>query len=163
MEIQIRRPGRQLHGLHPRSLQRLQELRREQWISVVDQVLLPGEHSIDTIGEVSRDLVHPEAIDDRGDAGNLHLAGRKVDEEEHEEALEAARGPDFHSEEVRRDDQVPMARKELLPGGLSSALRRGFEAVPCEDRGDGGAGELVAEVREGSLDAAIAPIAVLAG
>ena len=129
----------------------------------MDQVPLPREHSIDGISEVPRDLVHPQAIGERCDAGDLHLAGSQVDEEQNHEPLQSLLGPDLYGEEVRRDDQVPMPLQELLPRRLSIALRRRLDPMPFQDRRDRTMSDLVPRVGQGSLDAPIAPIAILPG
>jgi len=60
--IQIRRPGRQLHGLHSTGGQRPQVLRREQRVAVVDQVLLPRQEAVPSLTETPGRLVHPDSI-----------------------------------------------------------------------------------------------------
>ena len=74
--VQIRRSGRQLDRFHPRGLQCPQELRREQRIPVVNQVAFSGKNSRLRIGEIPRDLAHPQSVRFRRDARDCNLAGR---------------------------------------------------------------------------------------
>ena len=54
-----------------------------------------------------------------------------------------------------------MFSQELLPGGLPAPLGRGLDSMPFEDGGNGTAGQLVSQMRESTLDPALAPVPVL--
>lgn len=68
------RPGRQPDRFQSGNPQRPQKLRREQWITILDQVTFAREHSIGG-GQISSDPAHPQAIGDRCDARIRHLTG----------------------------------------------------------------------------------------
>ncbi len=79
VRVQVRRLRWQLDRLHARRIKRLQELRRERWIPVVDQAPLAREQSLVGVGEVPGDLAHPETVDHWRNAGDLHFASRQFD------------------------------------------------------------------------------------
>ena len=58
----------------------------------MNQIPLTAQNSIDAIGESAADLVHPEPISPRSNPADLDPAGRELDEEQHNEALETSRG-----------------------------------------------------------------------
>src|SRR5437763_975800 len=88
------------------------------------------------VGQVAPDLVHPQPVRNRCDAGDLHLPRRQLDEEQHHEALQSASRPRFDGEEVGGNDQIPVLLEELLPGSLSFPLRRWLNSVPRQDLSD---------------------------
>src|SRR4029077_16458958 len=57
----------------------------------------------------------------------------------------------------------PLRLQELGPRRLFQPIRFGLQAVFTEDGGDGAAGDLMLQVRQGSLDPRVAPPAVLGG
>jgi hypothetical protein len=61
-------------------------------------------------------------------------------------------GPDVHRTEIRGGQDLPMSLQELCPRRLFQPIRRGLQVVLAKDRGDRASGDLVIEVREGSLD-----------
>jgi hypothetical protein len=87
--VEIRAVRRQLQASDARGAKDVPELLREERISVVDQVALADQETIDAIGEVARDLLHPRAMRLPHDAADLYPLGLDVDEEEHEGANEA--------------------------------------------------------------------------
>ena len=48
----------------------------------MNQITLTLQNAVDRAGHIPGNLGHPQAIGDRPDAGNLHLAGRQLDEEQ---------------------------------------------------------------------------------
>src|SRR5580700_2751200 len=77
--IQIRRARRQLNGLHPGTLQDLQEFRPEQGVPVMDQVSLAHQEAFRSIAEIASNLAHPKAIRFRGHSGDRDPPTREVD------------------------------------------------------------------------------------
>ena len=127
----------------------------------MDQVALALEDSVNRVGQVAPDLVHPQPVRNRCDAGDLHLPRRQFDEEQHDEPLQSAPRPRFDGEEVGGNDQIPVLLEELLPGGLSFPLRRRLNSVPRQDLSDRAATDVVPQIGECALDSPIAPGAVL--
>jgi len=84
--------------------------KREQRVSIMNQVPFASQDSWLDIREMAGDLAHPQAIGCLRDAGDLHFARRQVDEEQNEKPLQPSPGPHFHGEEIGRDDHVPVPR-----------------------------------------------------
>jgi len=57
--VQVRRSRRQFHRLYTCSGKHIQELSREQWVAVVNEVPLPTQNSLICSGEIPGDLAHP--------------------------------------------------------------------------------------------------------
>src|SRR5262249_37023451 len=62
ISIQIRRLRRQFDGLDSDRGKRSEKLSRVKRISIVDQIALPREKTINGIGEIACDLNHPQSI-----------------------------------------------------------------------------------------------------
>jgi hypothetical protein len=122
-----------------------QELGREQRVSIMDQVALALQNSIDGIRKISADLVHPQAIGPTRDSGDFDPSCRKFYKEQHDETLQPSSGPHFHGEEIRSHDQLPMPAQKLLPGRLPAPLRRRFDAMPLQNLSDRAAGNFAPE------------------
>jgi hypothetical protein len=88
---------------------------REERVSVVDQVPLADQETIDAIGEVARHLLHPGAMRLPHDTGDLNPSGLEVDDEEHEGANEAGERQHLHGEEVDRANRTEVRLEERLP------------------------------------------------
>jgi len=95
MRVQIRRPRRQFHGFHTNIGKYVQKLGREQRVTIMDQLALAMLDSVHIVGEIPTDLAHPQPIGDGGNARDLHLARRQLDEEQHHESLQPFSGPHF--------------------------------------------------------------------
>ena len=80
--VQIRRSMRQADHLNTGVLQQVPERQSELGISIENQVLLPGQESVDGVSEVPADLHHPCFVRTRRDPGNLDLARLQLDYEE---------------------------------------------------------------------------------
>src|SRR5581483_12226074 len=159
--IQIRASGGQFYRCHTACSQPVQKLVGEQRISIVDQVTLALEDSVNHIGQVAADLVHPQPVRTRCNAGDFHFSRRQLDEEQHYESLQSTLRPRFDGEEVSGNDQLPVLLEELLPGGLSFLLRRRLNSVPLQDLSDRRATDVVPQIGECALDPPIAPSPVL--
>lgn len=71
-------------------------------------------------------------------------------------------GPQLQGEEVGKHQQIPMLRLELLPSRLPAPLRCWwFDPVPCQDRSNRAAGDLVPQVSQGTLDVPITSAPIL--
>jgi hypothetical protein len=124
---------------------------------------LKNQDSIDRVGGLAPDLTHPQAVGGGGDPRDLDLTRRQIEEEQDHEALQSFSRPHFHGEKIGRHDPFPVSREKLFPGRLPTALGCGFEAMPCEDGSNGAASQLVSEMGQGTLQAPIAPSAILFG
>jgi hypothetical protein len=102
------------------------------------EISLAVQDAVACIGENPADLAHAQARRGLRDRGNLGLGCGQLNEEQHEEPLQASTGPHFHGEEVGGRDQFPMAAPEFFPGRFVAMLRRPFNAVPSQDLRDGG-------------------------
>ena len=102
----------------------------------MDQIPLPNKQTIDGIALVPADLAHPQSVGLSSNPSDLHTSAGQVDEEQHHEALQSATSPYFHGEEVRRDQQFPVAAQGLLPVRLTVPLRGRLDAMFLQDIGD---------------------------
>ena len=59
VSIQIRRSWRQLHRLHTNIGEHVQEISREQRVTIMNQKALAVQDTVDRIGQISADLAHP--------------------------------------------------------------------------------------------------------
>ena len=66
----------------------------------MDEIALPFEESVDVIGEITRNLRHPQSIRSASDSANLDAPRRQLNKEKDDEPLQAARRPDFYCKEV---------------------------------------------------------------
>ena len=113
----------------------------------MNQVALTPEQSVHHIGDVPAHLVHSQPVRSSGHPGNLHLPRTQIYKKENDKSLQSSLGPDFHGEEIRGYDQLPVACEELFPGRLPIPLGRGFETVPFKDRRDSTASQLMPQMR----------------
>src|SRR5215831_14291648 len=81
ISIQIRRLRRQFDGLDSDRGKRSEKLPRVEWISIVDQIPLPREKTINRIGQIACDLNHPQSIHETAEAADLHAPCRQIHEE----------------------------------------------------------------------------------
>ena len=102
----------------------------------MDQIPLPNKQTIDGIALVPADVAHPQSVGLSSHASDLHASAGQVDEEQHHEALQSATSPYFHGEEVRRDQQFPVAAQGLLPVRLTVPLRGRLDDMFLQDIGD---------------------------
>jgi hypothetical protein len=69
--------------------------------------------------------------------------------------------PHFNCKEIRSSDQIPVLLQKFLPGCLLFPLWSGLDPVPFEHASNRVAGQLVPEIRNGSMEALIAPAILL--
>jgi len=99
-------------------LQRTQEFSSEEWVAVMVQVALANQNSVDSVGKIPRNLMHPQSVRRPSDATQFDLPRRKLHEKQYRESLQSLPGPRFNGEEISGYNQFPMAGQELLPGRL---------------------------------------------
>ena len=123
--VEIRRARWQLHGLDPDARQQTQEFCGEERVSIVDQIALAEEDSVHGVGDLAADLAHPQPVGSGRDPRDLDWARGQIEEEQHDKALQSPSRPHFDCKEIRRRDQFPMSREELLPvwPGYSTLLK----------------------------------------
>ena len=118
----------------------------------MDQIALPFQQAVYRIRQVAPDLAHPQPIRVRSDAGDLDSSGRKLDEEQNDEPLQAGPCPGFYCKEVRCYDQVPVLSQKLLPTRLAASFRCRFNAVLSKDVRNSAASNLMPKVGARSLN-----------
>src|SRR5215469_3063438 len=99
----------------------------------MDEIALPFEESVDVIGEIARNLRHPQSIRCASDSANLDPPRRQLHKEKDDEPLQAARRPDFYCKEVTGHDLIPMSAEELLPSYLPASFRSRLDAMSFQD------------------------------
>jgi hypothetical protein len=109
---------------------------REQRVSVVNQVLRSAEKSIDGVGQVTGDLLHPLSGGIDSNAGYLDGAGLDLDDEEDHVADRAEDAENLDAEEVAGVQSLPVRLHEAGPGTFHLALRRGLNPSLGQDGGD---------------------------
>ena len=114
----------------------------------MNQITLTLQNAVDRVGHIPGNLGHPQAIGDRPDAGDLHLAGRQLDEEQNHKPLQTVSGPHLHREEICRHQQFPMLGQEFLSGRLLLPFRRGLGPVSFQYVGNRAACHLVSQITE---------------
>jgi len=79
--FRVRRPRRQFDRLNTHIVEQVQELSREQRVSIMDQITLALEDSVNRISNVSADLAHPQPVGIGTDTSDINLSRRQLDEE----------------------------------------------------------------------------------
>jgi len=97
------------------------------------QVALPREQAVDGVGQIPRNLVHPQTVRHRRDPGDFHSSRRQIDKEQHDKSLQSFRRPDLNSEEIGRHNQFPVLRQKFLPGLFANSLWCRRDAVPLQN------------------------------
>ena len=108
----------------------------------MNQVPRVTQKSVDRIGEVASDLLHPLAIGIDSNASDLDGTSLELHHEEHRVANGAEDPQDFHVEEVARVQAVPVRPHELLPGPPLLAFRSGDDARFMKDVGNSGSADI---------------------
>ena len=79
--VQVRTTGRKPHRLDPSGLENPFHLLGEQRIAVVEEVALAVEDTVDVVGEVASDLLHPFAMRFANQTSDVHATVLDVDDE----------------------------------------------------------------------------------
>ena len=101
----------------------------------------------DRVGQIPRNLVHPQPVRDSRDAADLHPSRRQFNKEQHYESPESGGRPDLEREEIGSHNQVPVLRQKFFPRGLATALWRRFDAVPFQNVSERAPRKFVSQVR----------------
>ena len=132
-------------------------------VAIQEDIALAVQEAILRIGQVPGDLLDPGLAGGGRRSGEANPASRKLHDKQQVEGDQALRGPDFEGGEIDRRQHRPVGLEERLPGGLPPALGCRFDPLRFEDLADGGGGDLMAEVEQGTLDPPITPARILAG
>src|SRR5262252_7951158 len=127
----------------------------------MDEIALPFEESVDVIGEITRNLRHPQSIRSASDSANLNAARRQLDKEKDDEPFQAARRPYFYCKEITGHDPLPMSVEELLPSYLPASFRSRLDAMFFQDVRNGVVCQYVTQIGKCSLDPSISPGSIL--
>ena len=100
MCIAVRAVGRNGHAFNATGSQHFRPRIREQRIAIVNQMPRIVEESINRIGQVPRDLLHPRLIRINTDSCNLDRACFALNDEEHHVPDGAESADSFNAEEV---------------------------------------------------------------
>ena len=112
----------------------LTEGARIQWVAIQDDVAMVEQKAIHSVGEVTRDLLHPRAVRLVHDAGDLHTSCCEVDDEQQVVSHQTSPSDSLDGEEVHGSDGTPMCTQKGTPG---NALRRsgaGVNPASCKMR-----------------------------
>ena len=117
----------------------------------MDQKALAVEDSIYRIRCSATYLAHPQAVRSRSDASDLYSSCFQIDKKQDEKTGQSSTCPDFDGEEVRRNNQVPMALEELFPGRFSVPLGCRLDAVAAQNSGNRAPSALMPQVGQCTL------------
>ena len=157
VRIQIQTSRWQTHRPDSGLLKKFQEALCVQRISIVNQESLSPKETVEPLDKVTSDLMHPETIRRRSNAGDLHSPSWQVDHEEHHVAHESDARSDLHREEVSCHQRFPVHSQKLLPWHVLGSLRRRFDPLLLEDAADRRPRHTVAQMLQHSLDPCISP------
>jgi len=133
---------RDLHALHASRLENRDERIREQWISLMDQVLRATKEPVDWIRQIPSHLFHPRFAWVDGNPSDLDGPALDFDDEE-DHVADCSRDPQgFHAENVTRIERVPVALHEPLPRALHFAPRCRLDPFLQQDVGHRGPADL---------------------
>src|SRR5215510_1946844 len=127
----------------------------------MDEIALSFEESVDVIGEITRNLRHPQSIRSASDSANLDPPRRQLHKEKDDEPLQAARRPDFYCKEVTGHDLIPMSAEELLPSYLPASFRSPLDAMSFQDVRNRVVCQYVTQIGKCSLYPSISPGSIL--
>jgi hypothetical protein len=162
--VQIGTPGWQHHRLHAAVAQELVERVGELAVPVVDEISLPRQEAIKGVGELPRTLHHEGLIRMGADSGNVHSARAQRHDHQHIIRHQSMPGDNFHREKVRGGQDVPMHLDELCPAHARLAsFWCGIDVVAAQDMPHGDLVDVMSQIRQGALDAAVSPGRILLG
>jgi hypothetical protein len=122
-----------LHALYTRRFENRHEPIREQWISIVDQILRASKKSFHRIRQISGDLLHPLLAWVDRYSGDLDRPALQFNHEEHHVPNHSEWAQSFHAEEVTGIQRVPVHFDEPLPRPLLLSLGRRLDSRLIQD------------------------------
>jgi hypothetical protein len=121
------------------------------------------EKSIEGIGQIPADLLHPPFIRAGRQASKVNTPARYMHDEQKVIRYQTMLRPDLDGGEVNRPENIPVGLEKSLPSGLMLSVRCRLDAVCFENISDGCVGDPVSKVGERPLDAIVAPGGILLG
>src|SRR5262249_50942045 len=115
VRIEIGTPRGQEHRFDAAVLQEHIEGLRELGITIVEQVPFAKQKTLHGIRQLPSTLLHESRRRMRRDAGDLHAACGQLHHYQHIVGHQAMPGGDFHREEVRGRQDLPVELEELRP------------------------------------------------
>ncbi len=116
------------------------------------------------VGQLPGALLHEGRGGMRGDAGNMDAPGGQLHHYQHIIGHQAMPRRHLDGEEVRSGHHLPVQLQELRPAHTAlPTLRRGFHVMTAQDVPHGNFIDLMPQIRQGPLDAPIAPGRILLG
>ena len=115
VSVEIRASAWQSLGFHAGILQHAAKLLRIERITIEDEMACSSKKAVLTVSEIARHLNHPGLIGLMMDSSNLDMPRGKPNHEEHVEPNQPKRLQDFHGEEIRSANAVPMGFQEGDP------------------------------------------------
>ena len=160
---EIRRQGHGLDGFDPPGPEHLDKDLGKEGISIMDEVFLMLKEAGEWISQVLGYLLHPVPIRLFHNPGNLDLSGGIVDGYQDHIAGQAFDRINFGRKEINGRQGLPMGLDKFLPGRFPPSVRLWLQTGLLEDSADGSSGDSIAQIFELSLDANIAPVAIVPG
>ena len=121
------------------------------------------QKTIDGIGQVTRDLLHPRFMRLLHDARDIDSPRSEVDDKQHVVSNEPSPRDRFNREEVHGCDGASMGAKKGAPANAFAALWCGLQAGIDQDALDGVASQVMTEIAECTTDARVTPRWIVGG
>ena len=83
VRVQVRAPRRKLNRLNPICPEHVDHGLGEEWVAVVDQVLVISQETIEVIELLTKRVAHPLTVWPIADSHNLDMTSRQIDHKEH--------------------------------------------------------------------------------
>jgi len=130
----------------------------------MDEIPLPQQEPVEGVGSLPSALLHEGCGGRRRDAGNLHAPCGQFHHDEPIVRHQAVPRRDFDGEEVGRREDGPMQPQKLCPAHPTlPALWGGLQVMAAHNVAHRQLVDGMPQVRESTLDTAIAPGPVLFG
>ena len=159
--IQVRRPGGESHRFDACRLEDHPKVLTEHAGPIMNEIAAAVQEPVQTIGQIPSHLLHPRPIRFRDDPRDVNLPRGQSNHEQNVVTDQTQSRPQFHAEKVGRGQHFQMGAQELLPGGSLLPVRHWVNPGLLEHLGNGATPNFMAEVLQGTLDAGIAPGAIL--
>jgi hypothetical protein len=162
--IEIRTPWRQDDGLNAAGAQHPVEAMHKIFVSGMKQIPFAPQEAIKGIGHLPGTLHHAGVRRMRGEARKMHPPRGQFQHQQHIVGHQAVPRRHLHGEEVRRREDLPVQLEKLSPAhaGLASS-GRWVEVVATQDVPHRDRVNVMPQVRQGTLNASIAPSKILLG
>ena len=130
----------------------------------MDEIPFPKKEPVEGVGQLPGTLLHEGRRGMRRDARDLHAPCGQLHHHQDIVRHESVPRRNLHREEVRRREDFPVQLQELRPAHTAlPTLRCGFHVMTAQDVPHGNFIDLMPQIRQGPLDAPIAPGRILLG